>query len=363
MGTPDYIAPEQILNPHAADIRADLYSLGCTLYHLLAGQGPFAKAGEWDKLLAHAEAAPAPLTEFRRDVPPGLVRVIEQLMAKDPAQRYQTPADAANALEPYTVADGPRPEPADHPKEMPAAGGRLRKAALVGIVVGVPVILFLTLIPSQPRQTLGAAMETLYLVCAVLGVTVLAFQFLMGILGLGHHHDLGDGHDFHDGGGHDHDGHDHDGHAAHEHATSRFARVLTLRTLVAGLAFFGLAGLAASAGQLPPAAAFAIALGAGAGALYGVAWLMGTLQRLRAEGTARIEGAVGQTGTVYLTIPAARAGAGKVLLNLQNRTVEYQAVTAAASLPTGTPVTVVAVVSPGTVEVIEAHSSRRQSHV
>jgi hypothetical protein len=383
MGTPGYMAPEQIRNPHTADIRADLYSLGCTLYHLLAGQGPFATAGDLEKLVAPLQMPPEPLTKFRQDVLPGLVAVIERLIARDPAQRYQTPAEVVRALEPYTDGGAVgrpavsgfggvgRPAPsadrlapsADASKEMPAPGSRLRKVVLAGAFFGVPVLLCLALIPSPLRETLSPAMEILYLVCAVLGVTVLAFQFLLGLVGLGHHHDAGDSHDLHDTGDHDGHGQAHDDHEGHEQSTSRFARVLTLRTLVAGLTFFGLAGRAAVAGQMPSAVAFLLALGAGAGALYGVAWLMRVLERLRAEGTTRIEGAVGRTGTVYLTIPAARTGAGKVLLNLQNRTVEYQAVTAASSLPTGTSITVVAVVSPGTVEVIPADSSKRLSHV
>ncbi len=65
MGTPDYIAPEQVRDAHAADIRADIYSLGCTLYHLLAGQPPFFGATDFDKVLAHLERMPRPLLEVR----------------------------------------------------------------------------------------------------------------------------------------------------------------------------------------------------------------------------------------------------------------------------------------------------------
>ena len=75
------------------------------------------------------------------------------------------------------------------------------------------------------------------------------------------------------------------------------------------------------------------------------------IKRLRADGTARIDRAVGTTGTVYLRVPSARAGAGKVHLALQNRTVEYRAVTAGDELPTGKPIKVVAVVGADTVEV------------
>src|SRR5207253_3483361 len=90
--------PEQAKDAHTADIRADIYSLGCTLYDLLAGHAPFPEGTVIDKVLAHAERPPKPLTEVRRDVPPALARVVERMMAKDPAKRYQTPAEVATAL-------------------------------------------------------------------------------------------------------------------------------------------------------------------------------------------------------------------------------------------------------------------------
>jgi WD40 repeat protein/tRNA A-37 threonylcarbamoyl transferase component Bud32 len=101
MGTPDYIAPEQALNPHAADIRADVYALGCTLYHMLAGRAPFAGSTIADKLLGHGTGEPEPLTKLRPDVPAALAAVVRKMMAKAPAQRYQTPAEAAEALAPF----------------------------------------------------------------------------------------------------------------------------------------------------------------------------------------------------------------------------------------------------------------------
>jgi WD40 repeat protein len=107
MGTPDFIAPEQAADAHAADIRADIYSLGCTLYYLLAGDVPFPADTVVDKLLAHASRTPRPLAEVRRDVPPGLVRVVERMTAKEPAKRYQTPAEVAAALAPFAGARGP----------------------------------------------------------------------------------------------------------------------------------------------------------------------------------------------------------------------------------------------------------------
>jgi len=105
MGTPDYMAPEQIRDAHAADTRADIYSLGCTLYALLAGRPPFPEGTVLQKAAAHLEEAPRPLAELRRDLPPGLAKVVARMMEKDPAKRYQTPAEAAAALLPFTGAE------------------------------------------------------------------------------------------------------------------------------------------------------------------------------------------------------------------------------------------------------------------
>jgi WD40 repeat protein len=110
VGTPDYMAPEQALNSRQADIRADLYSLGCTLYHLLAGRPPFPEGSALHKLMAHQNQTPPPLTRLRSDVPAGLERVVERLLAKDPGRRYQTPAEVADALAPFAEqAEEPAP--------------------------------------------------------------------------------------------------------------------------------------------------------------------------------------------------------------------------------------------------------------
>jgi WD40 repeat protein len=101
LGTPDYLAPEQATDPHATDIRADVYSLGCTLYELLTGQPPFPGGDAVEKVMAHVQRTPPPLTQVRGDVPPEVARVVERMMAKDPARRYQTPAEVAAALAPF----------------------------------------------------------------------------------------------------------------------------------------------------------------------------------------------------------------------------------------------------------------------
>jgi serine/threonine-protein kinase len=101
LGTPDYMAPEQAKESHTVDIRADLYSLGCTLHHLLAGKPPFAGGSLAQKIWKHQTDPPPKLEELRVDLPAGLGAVVRKLMAKRPQDRYQSPADAAAALMPF----------------------------------------------------------------------------------------------------------------------------------------------------------------------------------------------------------------------------------------------------------------------
>jgi hypothetical protein len=194
-------------------------------------------------------------------------------------------------------------------------------------------------------------MEILYLGCAVLGGTVLVCQFVMTLVGIGGDHDLGGDHEFGHDAGHALD-HDHTQGDAHEHGSSWFIGVLTFRTIVAALTFFGLAGMFGNASDYTPTTTLLIAVAAGTAALFLVAWMMRALVRMKSEGTIRIERAVGANGTVYLTVPANKSGIGKVTLNIQERTMEYQAVTSEQNeLPTGAKVVAVAVIGPGTVEV------------
>jgi serine/threonine-protein kinase len=101
LGTPDYIAPEQARDLHRADIRSDLYSLGCTLYFLLTGQPPFPGGSSLEKLVRHAVEDAAPIEKLRPEVPHPIAAMVRRLMAKDPALRFQTPADLSAALRPY----------------------------------------------------------------------------------------------------------------------------------------------------------------------------------------------------------------------------------------------------------------------
>jgi serine/threonine-protein kinase len=98
VGSADYIAPEQILDSRAVDTRADLYSLGCTLYHLLTGRVPFPGGTVKQKLRRHRRREPVPVEKLRPEVPLAVSAVIRKLMAKRPDDRFQTPAEAAEAL-------------------------------------------------------------------------------------------------------------------------------------------------------------------------------------------------------------------------------------------------------------------------
>jgi serine/threonine protein kinase len=98
LGTPDYMAPEQALDLHSADIRADIYSLGCTLYFLLAGQPPFGSGSLAEKLMKHQQAEPRAIQEIRPDLPAKLSLIAQKMLAKRPGDRYQTPGEVARAL-------------------------------------------------------------------------------------------------------------------------------------------------------------------------------------------------------------------------------------------------------------------------
>jgi serine/threonine-protein kinase len=96
--TPDYVAPERIQSGGLCDIRAELYSLGCSLYFLLTGQVPFPGGTAEDKHRRHQKEQPQPIESLRPEVPEQVCAIISKLMAKRPEDRYQTPADAAAAL-------------------------------------------------------------------------------------------------------------------------------------------------------------------------------------------------------------------------------------------------------------------------
>jgi serine/threonine protein kinase len=121
LGTADYLAPEQALNSHDVDIRADIYSLGATFYFTLTGRTPFAEGTVAQKLIWHQTRQPKPVRSIRPAVPEALVAVIDRMMAKDPGQRFQSPAKVAEALAPFTQSPIPPPPDGEMPQLSPAA--------------------------------------------------------------------------------------------------------------------------------------------------------------------------------------------------------------------------------------------------
>jgi serine/threonine-protein kinase len=101
MGTVDYMAPEQAVSMRQADTRADVYSLGCTLFFLLTGRPPFGGETVMTRLLAHRDTAAPTLRSVRSDIPESLDQIVQKMLAKDPNERYQTMHEVITALRPF----------------------------------------------------------------------------------------------------------------------------------------------------------------------------------------------------------------------------------------------------------------------
>jgi predicted Ser/Thr protein kinase len=135
LGTPDYTAPEQARDPSGVDVRADVYSLGCTLYFLLTAQVPFPGGTPLQKLLSHQERPPRPVTELRREVPAALAAVLGRMLAKDRARRPATPGEVASALAPFAAAAPQETVPLPAPRLSASRRWGLRLGALALLTV------------------------------------------------------------------------------------------------------------------------------------------------------------------------------------------------------------------------------------
>lgn len=199
-------------------------------------------------------------------------------------------------------------------------------------------------------------MYTLFLLCALVGGTIFLLQFVLAVLGADAD-DLDLAHDV----PHDFQGDFHGdvsappgdlaGHG-HAHGSTWMFGVISFRTVVAAVTFFGLAGLASLSADVSGPLTLLVAVAAGAAAMYGVHYLMRSLYRLRYDGTARIQRTLGERGTVYIPIPPNHEGLGKIQIRTQGRIMEYAARTPGPErLKTGTTVEVTEVLNATTVEV------------
>ncbi len=187
-------------------------------------------------------------------------------------------------------------------------------------------------------------MNSVYLVCAIIGGAVFLMQLAMQLIGLDHDVDVDMDIDI-----------DVDVDAGGDHGdSSLFFGFLSFRTMVAAVLFFGLTGLAGKEAALPPFTTGIVAVGAGIVAMIVVGAIMSALKKMQASGTLDIRYAVGQPGSVYLTIPGENGGSGKVSVTVQSRLRELLAVTPGNELPSGTKVVVTRVVTADTVEVTGA---------
>lgn len=167
-------------------------------------------------------------------------------------------------------------------------------------------------------------MSTIFLYCAAIGGTLLVLQFLLLLFGVGGDTEIGDGH----------------GHADVGHDQSAFLKMISLQTVTTFATFFGLVGLGTEGLGWSAFSVVVAATLAGVSALWLVGRLMRGLSALHSQGNLDLQNAIGQTASVYLRIPA--SGQGRVMMNVQGRTVECRAVSRSLEIPTGAAVRVVA---------------------
>ena len=144
LGTADYLAPEQALDSHGVDARADIYGLGCSMYFLLTGHPPFVGGTLPQRLMMHQKEPPPSIFLDRPDAPPDLVEICMKMMAKKPDDRYQSADEVAKALTQWLVAHGQWVESAggsgwSSEKLAAAVRGRGRGAGEEGFVAAAEV--------------------------------------------------------------------------------------------------------------------------------------------------------------------------------------------------------------------------------
>jgi serine/threonine-protein kinase len=129
LGTVDYISPEQAGDASVVDIRADIYSLGCSLFYLLTGKPPFAGADSMERTLARLLKDAPSVCNFRAEVPAELEQIVARMLARKPKDRYRTPTEVAAALEPFTRP----PQPGQESRSLGITATPPTKYASVGV--------------------------------------------------------------------------------------------------------------------------------------------------------------------------------------------------------------------------------------
>ncbi len=219
-------------------------------------------------------------------------------------------------------------------------------------------------------------MATAYTICAVVGITIFVVQLILMFIGMHGDGDIDMAHEVgdmpHDIGGVGdvdaevggpdltHDGHIHmmeDTQVINQGATS-FFNIVSFRSIVAAVAFFGVGGRLAGDLGWHPLVGFLFAMALGGAALVLVGWLMVMLASLRHDGSIRVLNAIGQPGSAYLGVPEHRSGKGRVSVTVQGRTLEFDAVTDGEAIPTGGQVVVVDVINDTTVAVAREGEAR-----
>jgi serine/threonine protein kinase len=154
VGTVDYIAPEQAQNARTADIRADIFSLGCSLFFLLTGQPPFVGKDAAEKIGARVLGDAPSVREVRPEVSPALEQVVAKMMARNPADRYHTPGEVAKALEPHTQQERQPPGKPIPTQERPIARTRKPSAAPAKVKTDIDGLHFWSQGPGARRPLL-----------------------------------------------------------------------------------------------------------------------------------------------------------------------------------------------------------------
>lgn len=152
LGTADYLAPEQAIDSHSVDGRADIYSLGATFYFLLTGHPPFTDGTVAQKLLWHQTRQPKQVREERPDVPVEVAAILSKMMAKAAEDRYQTPTELAAALLPFTQTPIPLPVAAEMPQLSVAAMGT---GGLTMTITSPSSVRTMTSAPRTPSAIIG----------------------------------------------------------------------------------------------------------------------------------------------------------------------------------------------------------------